>query len=98
MTHAYWFAMLAASALGTNLGDLWVDVLLPGRLTSLAALLVVCAAAAVAYDRIAGAQSEVRLQGRNRRNASRRDQLRGLHDGSRSRGWLCRCLGVAWCF
>ena len=25
VTYAYWFAMLAASALGTNLGDLWAE-------------------------------------------------------------------------
>jgi uncharacterized membrane-anchored protein len=57
ITYAYWFAMLAASALGTNVGDLWAEILFPGRLTSLAALLVLCAAA-VSYDRIAGARSE----------------------------------------
>lgn len=57
MTYAYWLAMLAASALGTNVGDLWAEILFPGRWTSLAALLVVCAAA-VSYDRIAGARSE----------------------------------------
>src|SRR6195952_87492 len=57
VTHAYWFAMLAASALGTNLGDLWAEILFPGPLTSLAALLVLCVTA-VAYDRLAGARSE----------------------------------------
>jgi uncharacterized membrane-anchored protein len=57
ITNTYWFAMLAASALGTNVGDLWAEILFPGRLTSLVALLVVCAAA-VAYDRIADARSE----------------------------------------
>ena len=57
VTNAYWFAMLAASALGTNLGDLWAEILFPGPLTSLAALLVLCVTA-VAYDRIAGARSE----------------------------------------
>ena len=57
VTYAYWFAMLAASALGTNLGDLWAEILFPGPLTSLAALLVLCVTA-VAYDRIAGARSE----------------------------------------
>jgi uncharacterized membrane-anchored protein len=50
--------MLAASALGTNLGDLWAGSLFPGLLTSLAALLLVCVAAVV-FDRIAGARSEV---------------------------------------
>jgi uncharacterized membrane-anchored protein len=58
VTYPYWFAMLAASALGTNVGDLWAEILFPGRLTSLAALLIVCTLA-VAYDRIAGAWSEV---------------------------------------
>ena len=57
VTYAYWFAMLAASALGTNVGDLWAEILFPGRWTSLAALLVLCAAA-ISYDRIAGARSE----------------------------------------
>ena len=50
VTNAYWFAMLAASALGTNLGDLWAEILFPGPLTSLASLLIVCVAA-IAYDR-----------------------------------------------
>ena len=57
VTYAYWFAMLAASALGTNLGDLWAEVLLPGRFSSLACLLAVCAVA-VWYDRRAAARSE----------------------------------------
>ena len=57
VTYAYWFAMLAASALGTNLGDLWAEILFPGPLTSLAALLVLCVTA-VAYDRAAGERSE----------------------------------------
>ena len=34
--------MLAASALGTNLGDLWVDRLFHNRLTSLASLILIC--------------------------------------------------------
>src|ERR1700710_3135352 len=57
VTYAYWLAMLAASALGTNVGDLWAEILFPGRWTSLAALLLLCAAA-VSYDRVAGARSE----------------------------------------
>jgi uncharacterized membrane-anchored protein len=57
VSRAYWFAMLAASALGTNLGDLWAQVLLPGRFTSLATLLSVCAAA-VWYDRRTAARTE----------------------------------------
>jgi uncharacterized membrane-anchored protein len=57
VTHAYWFAMLAASALGTNLGDLWAGILFPGLLTSLAAMLLVCGAA-VAFDRSVGSRSE----------------------------------------
>lgn len=57
VTYAYWLAMLAASALGTNIGDLWAEILFPGPVTSLFALLILCAAA-VAYDRIAGSQSE----------------------------------------
>jgi hypothetical protein len=31
VTRSYWFAMLAASAFGTNVGDLWAEVLFPGR-------------------------------------------------------------------
>ncbi len=57
VTHAYWFAMLAASAFGTNMGDLWADVLFPGRLTSLASLLVICAVA-IWYHRRAAARTE----------------------------------------
>jgi uncharacterized membrane-anchored protein len=58
VTYAYWFAMLAASALGTNLGDLWAEVLFPGRFSSLASLLAICALA-VWYDRRAAARTEV---------------------------------------
>jgi len=39
VTHSYWFAMLAASAFGTNVGDLWAEILFPGRSASLASLL-----------------------------------------------------------
>jgi uncharacterized membrane-anchored protein len=57
VSRSYWFAMLAASALGTNLGDLWAEILLPGRFTSLASLLCICAGA-VWYDRRAAARTE----------------------------------------
>lgn len=57
VTHTYWFAMLAASAFGTNLGDLWAEVLFPGRLTSLTSLLGICIAA-VWYHRRAAARTE----------------------------------------
>jgi uncharacterized membrane-anchored protein len=57
VTYAYWSAMFAASAFGTNVGDLWAEVLLPGRLTSLASLLAVCAAA-IWYDRRAAGRTE----------------------------------------
>jgi hypothetical protein len=39
VTRSYWFAMLAASAFGTNVGDLWAEALFPGRFASLASLL-----------------------------------------------------------
>jgi len=57
VTRTYWFAMLAASALGTNVGDLWAEYLFPGRFSSLASMLLICAAA-VWYDRRAAARSE----------------------------------------
>lgn len=57
VTYAYWLAMLAASALGTNLGDLWAEILFPGRFSSLASLLTICAMA-VWYDRRAAARTE----------------------------------------
>ncbi len=57
VTRPYWFAMLAASALGTNVGDLWAQILLPGRMTSLASLLAICALA-VLYDRRAAPVTE----------------------------------------
>ena len=31
VTHSYWFAMLAASAFDTNVGDLWAEILGPLR-------------------------------------------------------------------
>lgn len=57
VTHSYWFAMLAASAFGTNVGDLWVQALFPDRFTSLASLLAICAAS-VWYHRRAAASTE----------------------------------------
>jgi len=39
VTRSYWFAMLAASAFGTNVGDLWAEALFPGPIASLASLL-----------------------------------------------------------
>src|SRR5580692_7991616 len=57
VTHSYWFAMLAASAFGTNVGALWAEILFPGRMTSLASLLAICAAA-VWYHRRAAARTE----------------------------------------
>jgi uncharacterized membrane-anchored protein len=57
VTRSYWFAMLAASALGTNVGDLWAEVLFPGRIASLISLLCICIAA-VWYHRRAAARNE----------------------------------------
>jgi uncharacterized membrane-anchored protein len=57
VTNAYWIAMLAASAFGTNLGDLWGEIVFPGRFSSLASLLALCAVS-VWYDRRAAARTE----------------------------------------
>jgi uncharacterized membrane-anchored protein len=57
ITRTYWLAMLAASAFGTNVGDLWAEILFPGRPTSLASLLAICVAA-VWYHRRAAARTE----------------------------------------
>jgi uncharacterized membrane-anchored protein len=57
VTRSYWFAMLAASAFGTNVGDLWAEVLFPGRIVSLTALLCICVAA-VWYHRRVAARAE----------------------------------------
>jgi uncharacterized membrane-anchored protein len=57
VTHSYWVAMLAASAFGTNVGDLWAEIVFTGRLTSLASLLIVCFAA-VWYHRRAAWRTE----------------------------------------
>jgi uncharacterized membrane-anchored protein len=54
VTRSYWLAMLAASAFGTNVGDLWVQALFRGRFTSLASLLVICAASVWYHRRAAG--------------------------------------------
>lgn len=58
VTHPYWLAMFAASVLGTNMGDLWAEVLFPGRWTSLGSLLCICAVA-VWYDRRISQSREV---------------------------------------
>jgi uncharacterized membrane-anchored protein len=57
VTHSYWVAMLAASAFGTNVGDLWAEIVFPGRLPSLLSLLIVCFAA-VWYHRRAAWRTE----------------------------------------
>lgn len=57
VTHSYWVAMLAASAFGTNVGDLWAEILFPGRMSSLTALMAVCIAA-VWYHRRAFDRTE----------------------------------------
>jgi uncharacterized membrane-anchored protein len=49
--------MFAACVLGTNLGDLWAEDLLPGRFSSLAFLMAVCVGAAL-YDRRAAGWTE----------------------------------------
>jgi uncharacterized membrane-anchored protein len=57
VTRSYWFAMLAASAFGTDVGDLWAEILFPGRTTSLASLLAICVAA-IWYHRRMAARTE----------------------------------------
>ena len=52
-TPAYWFCMYAASALGTNLGDFWVDGLGLGREWSFVSLAVISALAIWADRRFA---------------------------------------------
>ena len=54
----FWIAMLAASALGTNLGDLWTGHLGISGLTAFTALVIVCAAA-ICADRTFGRLTEV---------------------------------------
>ena len=56
-TWLFWFAMLAASALGTNLGDLVAEVLGLGKTGSFVALALISAAAIFADSRL-GARSE----------------------------------------
>lgn len=53
----FWIAMLAASALGTNLGDLWTGHLGMSGLTAFTALVVVCAGSIWA-DRTFGRRTE----------------------------------------
>jgi uncharacterized membrane-anchored protein len=53
VTHTYWLSMLAASAFGTNVGDLWAEIVFPGPYTSLASLLVICVAAVWFHRRAA---------------------------------------------
>src|ERR1700722_2443571 len=57
VTRSSWFAMLAASAFGTNVGDLWAEILFPGRTTSPASLLPICVAA-ICYHRRMAARPE----------------------------------------
>jgi uncharacterized membrane-anchored protein len=53
----FWLAMLAASALGTNLGDFWSDALALGLTTSFVSLAAI-SAALVAGDRLWGLSTE----------------------------------------
>jgi uncharacterized membrane-anchored protein len=53
VTRPYWVVMLAASAFGTNVGDLWVDVLFHDRWISLASMLLICVAAVWSHRRAA---------------------------------------------
>jgi len=57
-TAAFWLAMYAASALGTNLGDFWADALSLGLAASFASLAVI-SAALIAADRRFGLRTEV---------------------------------------
>lgn len=50
----YWLSMFAASVLGTNLGDFWVDGLALGRPTSFASLAAICGLAIWADRHTAG--------------------------------------------
>ena len=73
VTRSYWFAMLAASAFGTNVGDLWAEALFPGRFASLASLLAhLRRSRLVSSPR--GRTHRGRLLGCNRRNAGGCDQ------------------------
>jgi uncharacterized membrane-anchored protein len=53
ITHSYWLAMLAASAFGTNLGDLWAGTLFHGLVISLGSLLALCLSAVWLHRRAA---------------------------------------------
>jgi uncharacterized membrane-anchored protein len=55
---SFWFAMLAASALGTNLGDFWADTLSLGLAASFASLAVI-AALLIWGDRVMGRRTEL---------------------------------------
>jgi uncharacterized membrane-anchored protein len=54
----FWLAMLAASALGTNLGDFWADQLSLGLAMSFASLAII-SAALIAGDRRLGRSTEI---------------------------------------
>nr|WP_294555804.1 hypothetical protein [uncultured Rhodopila sp.] len=56
-TPAFWFAMFAASAFGTNLGDFWVDFVSLGRAASFASLAVI-SGLAIRGDRRMARRSE----------------------------------------
>jgi uncharacterized membrane-anchored protein len=57
ITHGYWVTMLICSACGTNLGDLWAEVLVPGLGASLASMLAI-SAVAVWYHRRTAIRTE----------------------------------------
>lgn len=57
-TAPFWFAMLAASALGTNLGDFWADALALGLWSAFATMMAVCLVA-IACDLRFGRQTEI---------------------------------------
>ncbi len=57
-TASFWFAMYAASALGTNLGDYWADALSLGLAASFVSLAVI-SALLIAVDRRFGVTTEL---------------------------------------
>jgi uncharacterized membrane-anchored protein len=57
-TASFWFAMYAASALGTNLGDYWADALSLGLAASFVSLAVI-SALLIGADRRFGAKTEL---------------------------------------
>ena len=91
-SHPYWFAMFAASVLGTNLGDLWARFLFPDRFSSLASLLLICAAAIwydrrspARYDPHASARYDPRASARHDPHAAaRHDPRASAHDDPRT--------------